>query len=87
MPGRRDRPEPPVRLPGRRGQRPAGPGRPARRAPAAQDPGTGVAATRTRYLVGAGARRIGAASRAGGANESGLTRLIWTHCGTTRRTR
>jgi hypothetical protein len=42
---------------------------------------TRVAASRTRYLVGAGARRIGAASRAGGADESGLSRLIWTHCG------
>ena len=42
---------------------------------------TRVAAARTRYLVGAGARRIGAASRADGADESGLTRLIWTHCG------
>jgi len=42
---------------------------------------TRVAATRTRYLLGAGARRIGAASRAGGAAESGLTRLIWTHSG------
>lgn len=42
---------------------------------------TRVAAARTRYLVGAGARRINAASRAGGAGESGLTRLIWTHCG------
>jgi hypothetical protein len=41
---------------------------------------TRVAAARTRYLVGAGARRIGAASRADGADESGLTRLIWTHC-------
>ena len=42
---------------------------------------TRVAASRTRYLVGAGARRIGAASRADGAGESGLTRLIWAHCG------
>jgi len=41
---------------------------------------TRVAAARTRYLLGAGARRIGAASRADGADESGLTRLIWTHC-------
>lgn len=40
---------------------------------------TRVAASRTRYLVGAGARRIGAASRADGADESGLARLIWAH--------
>lgn len=40
---------------------------------------TRVAASRTRYLVGAGARRIGAASRADGAEQSGLTRLIWAH--------
>jgi MFS family permease len=40
---------------------------------------TRVAAARTRHLVGSGVRRIGAASRAGGAQESGLTALIWTH--------
>lgn len=40
---------------------------------------TRVAAARTRYLVGAGTRRINAASRADGADESGLTRLIWMH--------
>lgn len=40
---------------------------------------TRVAAARTRYLVGAGTKRINDASRAGGAGESGLTRLIWTH--------
>ncbi|MFL6116213.1 MAG: MFS transporter [Catenulispora sp.] len=40
---------------------------------------TRVAAARSRYLIGAGARRIGDASRAGGAGESGLTRLIWAH--------
>jgi hypothetical protein len=60
--------------------------------PAGEDPGdrprqhvprkmtvTRVAAARSRYLLGAGARRIGEASRAGGAAESGLTKLIWTH--------
>ena len=41
--------------------------------------GTGGAATRTRYVVGAGTRRFSAASRADGAGESGLTRLIWMH--------
>ena len=40
---------------------------------------TRVAAARSRYLIGAGARRINEASRAGGAGESGLTRLIWAH--------
>jgi len=40
---------------------------------------TRVAVSRSRYLIGAGARRIGEASRAGGAGESGLTKLIWTH--------
>jgi hypothetical protein len=40
---------------------------------------TRVAAARTRYLIGAGTRRINEASRAGGADESGLTRLIWAH--------
>jgi hypothetical protein len=40
---------------------------------------TRVAAARTRYLIGAGTRRIGDASRADGADESGLTRLIWAH--------
>jgi hypothetical protein len=40
---------------------------------------TRVAAARSRYLLGAGARRINEASRAGGAGESGLTRLIWAH--------
>ena len=40
---------------------------------------TRVAASRSRYLIGAGARRIGEASRAGGAGESGLTKLIWAH--------
>jgi MFS family permease len=40
---------------------------------------TRVAAARTRYLIGAGTRRINDASRAGGADESGLSRLIWTH--------
>jgi hypothetical protein len=40
---------------------------------------TRVAAARSRYLLGAGARRINEASRAGGAAESGLTRLIWAH--------
>ena len=40
---------------------------------------TRVAAARTRYLVGQGTRRINAASRADGADESGLTRLIWMH--------
>jgi hypothetical protein len=40
---------------------------------------TRVAAARTRYLIGAGTRRINEASRADGADESGLTRLIWTH--------
>jgi hypothetical protein len=40
---------------------------------------TRVAAARTRYLVGAGTRRITDASRADGAGESGLTRLIWMH--------
>jgi MFS family permease len=40
---------------------------------------TRVAAARTRQLVGGGVRRIGAASRADGAQESGLTSLIWTH--------
>jgi hypothetical protein len=40
---------------------------------------TRVAAARCRHLIGAGARRIGEASRAGGAGESGLARLIWTH--------
>ncbi len=41
---------------------------------------TRVAAVRAGYLLGAGVRWIGAASRAGGAGESGLTRLIWAHC-------
>ena len=40
---------------------------------------TRVAGARIRYFVGSGARRIGEASRAGGAGESGLTRLIWAH--------
>lgn len=40
---------------------------------------TRVAAARTRYLIGAGSKRINDASRAGGADESGLSRLIWTH--------
>ena len=40
---------------------------------------TRVAAARTRYLIGAGTKRINDASRAGGADESGLSRLIWTH--------
>ncbi len=40
---------------------------------------TRVAAARTRYLLGAGTKRINDASRAGGADESGLSRLIWTH--------
>jgi MFS family permease len=40
---------------------------------------TRVAAARTKYLVGSGVRRVGAASRADGAKESGLTSLIWTH--------
>lgn len=40
---------------------------------------TRVAAARTRYLIGAGSRRLNDASRAGGADESGLSRLIWTH--------
>jgi MFS family permease len=40
---------------------------------------TRVAAARTRYLLGQGTRRINAASRADGADESGLTRLIWMH--------
>jgi MFS family permease len=40
---------------------------------------TRVAAARTRYLVGSGMRRVGEASRADGAKESGLTSLIWTH--------
>ena len=49
---------------------------------------TRVAAARTRYLIGAGTKRINDASRAGGADESGLARLIWTHAApTTRRTR
>jgi Major Facilitator Superfamily len=40
---------------------------------------TRVAAARTKYLVGSGVRRVGVASRADGAKESGLTALIWTH--------
>ena len=91
MPGWRDRPEPPAPggSPGRarrgspggaRDAGPAGAERPGQRSPR-KITVTRVAAARTRYLVGAGARRIGAASRAGGAAESGLTRLIWTHCG------
>jgi MFS family permease len=40
---------------------------------------TRVAASRTRHLVGSGMRRVGEASRADGAKESGLTSLIWTH--------
>jgi len=40
---------------------------------------TRVAAARTRQLVTGGARRIGAASRADGAQQSGLTALVWTH--------
>src|SRR4030095_13110251 len=40
---------------------------------------TRVAAARTRYLIGAGTKRINDASRAGGADESGPARLIWTH--------
>jgi len=40
---------------------------------------TRVAVARTRQLLGGGIRRIGAASRADGAQESGLTALIWTH--------
>lgn len=40
---------------------------------------TRVAAARTRYLIGAGTRKINEASRAGGADESGLTKLIWAH--------
>ncbi len=40
---------------------------------------TRVAASRTKFLVGAGLRRIGDASRADGAKDSGLTGLIWTH--------
>jgi MFS family permease len=40
---------------------------------------TRVAAVRTRHLVGSGMRRVGEASRADGAKESGLTSLIWTH--------
>jgi hypothetical protein len=40
---------------------------------------TRVAAARTRQLLGGGAHRIRTASRAGGAQESGLTALIWTH--------
>ncbi|MFL6130161.1 MAG: MFS transporter [Mycobacteriales bacterium] len=90
MPGRRDRSEPPGpggspgAVPRGRsaGFRDAGPG--AAERPGPRPPGkitvTRVAAARTRYLLGAGARRIGAASRAGGAGESGLTRLIWAHC-------
>ncbi|MEN3357553.1 MAG: hypothetical protein V7637_1535 [Mycobacteriales bacterium] len=73
---------------GRRGDRyddrrypdapPAPPGGPA----GGRDPKvtvTRVAAARTRYLVGSGVRRVGEASRADGAKESGLTALIWTH--------
>lgn len=77
----RDHPGNPAPDPGRPGpdpqdgHRPAGPTwRPPRKITA-----TRVAAARTRYLVGAGARRIGAASRADGADESGLSRLIWAH--------
>ncbi|MBA2388914.1 MAG: MFS transporter [Geodermatophilaceae bacterium] len=40
---------------------------------------TRVAAARTRHLTSTAVRRINAASRADGAGESGLTRLIWTH--------
>ena len=65
-----------------RAARDAGPERRPRRGPrTGKITVTRVAAARTRYLVGAGARRIGAASRADGADESGLTRLIWSHCG------
>jgi hypothetical protein len=62
------------------------PGRDDPRSEGAADPGrprkvtvTRVAAARTRYLVGSGMRRVGEASRADGAKESGLTSLIWTH--------
>jgi MFS family permease len=40
---------------------------------------TRVAIARTRQLSGAVARRIGAASRADGAGESGLTQLLWVN--------
>jgi len=40
---------------------------------------TRVAAARTRQLTTTAVRRINAASRADGADESGLTGLIWTH--------
>jgi hypothetical protein len=40
---------------------------------------TRVAIARTRQLSGAVARRIGAASRADGAGESGLTHLLWVN--------
>ncbi|MBA2415923.1 MAG: MFS transporter [Geodermatophilaceae bacterium] len=40
---------------------------------------TRVAAARTRQLTSTAVRRINAASRADGAGETGLTRLIWTH--------
>jgi len=63
------------------------PGAPGGSPPRGGDPGatprkitvTRVAAARTRHLMGSGARRIGAASRADGAQESGLTGLVWTH--------
>lgn len=71
MPGCSDRPEPPAGGAG---------GRPGQHTPG-KITVTRVAAARTRHLVGAGARRVGAASRADGAGESGLTKLIWTHCG------
>jgi MFS family permease len=92
MPGSRDRPEPPAPggSPGGAGRAPRDAGGASRAAgpepadgprPPRKITVTRVAASRTRYLVGAGARRVRAASRAGGAAESGLTRLIWAHCG------
>lgn len=91
MPGWRERPEPPGpggppagagrgTAAGGRDAAPGGSAQPGPRGPR-KITVTRVAAARTRYLVGAGARRIGAASRADGAAESGLSRLIWTHCG------
>ena len=77
--------QPPPPVGGGPGRGPGGPSLPPPAGPGQQVPKkltvTRVAASRTRYLVGAGTRRISAASRADGADESGLTRLIWAHCG------
>jgi hypothetical protein len=65
---------------------PPGDDGPSRAIPTAGDPParprvtvTRVAATRSRELTAAAARRVRAASRADGAQESGLTHLLWVN--------